>query len=263
MGERFTALLLGAAFAAWGAPCHAQAADDEYIEYTGVASARHAPRLLYAEHHLLVYRASRLSERLVLYTCPNGAPFARKKLSYGDMQAPDFFLEDTSNGMQEGLLTHGGERSMFFRANRFEAEKSAPLPQVAGLVVDAGFDEFIRAHWSALMNDAPLPLRFLVPSRLQVVSFSVQHLRSDNVDDKPAEVFRMNLTGLLGIVLPGIDVTYDAVQHVLVRYEGISDIRDKAGDNLQASIVFHLSERRGASADVFAAAEQATIKPCR
>ena len=270
MNGRFTALLLAATISAWSAPAwaaresasNAQAPDDEYVEYTGAASARHAQRLLYGEHHLLVYRAARLRERLVLYTCPNGAPFARKKVSYGDMQAPDFFFDDASNGMQEGVRTEGGGRSMFFRANRIEPEKSAPLPRVAELVVDAGFDEFIRGHWSALLNDAPLPLRFLILSRLQAVSFQVQHLRSDNVDDKPAEVFRLKLTGVLGVVLPAIDVTYDAVQHELVRYEGISDMRDRAGDNLQASIVFHLSERRTASAQVFAAAEQATIAPC-
>jgi len=282
MNTTFGALIAAAALAAalaWGpagaesagaapagaAPPSASSesqADVEYIEYTGNASARHAQSLLYGEHHFLVYRAGRLSERLVLYTCPSGTAFARKHVNYVASQAPDFVFDDASNGMQEGVRTQNGGRSVFFRPNRIEPEKSAPLPVVTELVVDAGFDELIRAQWSKLMTDAPLPLHFLVPSRLQALSFDVQHLRSDRVDGRPAEVFRLQLSGLLGLVLPGIEVTYDSAEHVLVRFEGISDLRDRSGDNFQASIVFHVSDRRPGSAQSFATAGQAPIAPC-
>jgi hypothetical protein len=211
---------------------------------------------------VLAYRAGRLSERLVLYTCPNGVAFARKKVTYVDSQVPDFFFADAANGMQEGIQLQRGERYVFFRANHTETEKSAPLPRVAGLVADAGFDEFIRAHWSALMNGSEVPLHFLVPSRLQAISFQVQHLRTDHVDGKPAEVFRLKLTGLLGFFLTGIDVTYDSAQHVLIRFDGISDVCDASGDNLQANIVFPLKDRRPSSAQAFADAENASIAPC-
>jgi hypothetical protein len=113
------------------------------------------------------------------------------------------------------------------------------------------------------MSGAELPLHFLVPSRLRAINFNVQHVRSDRVDGKAAEVFSLNLTGLLGWVVPAIDVTYDAAEHVLVRYEGISDLRDAHGDNLKASIVFHLSDRRPSSAQALARAGQASIAPCR
>jgi len=236
--------------------------DTEYVEYTGAASARHAQTLLYREHHVLAYRAGRLSERIVLYTCPNGSPFARKKVTYVDPQVPDFFFDDAATGMQEGIQPQGGERTVFFRANRMESAKSAPLPHVAALVADTGFDDFIRAHWSALMGGSEVPLHFLVPSRLQAMSFEVQYLHSDVVDGEPAEVFRLKLTGLLGFFLPGIDVTYDRAQQVLVRFDGISDVRDASGDNLQANIVFHLRDRRPSTAQTFATAEQASIAPC-
>jgi hypothetical protein len=255
---------VAAAFVVWAALApSAQAADDAYIEYTGAAAARRGENFLYGEHHVLLYRGGQLSERMVLYTCPNGAPFARKTVTYVDSQAPDFFFDDASNGVQEGIRSEGGERSVFFRASRLEPEKSAPLPHVAGLVADAGFDDFIQRNWHALMSGAELPLHFLVPSRLRAINFDVQHVRSDRVDGKPAEVFSLNLTGLLGWVVPGIDVTYDAAEHVLVRYEGISDLRDAHGDNLKASIVFHLSDRRPGSAQALATAGQASIAPCR
>jgi hypothetical protein len=65
------------------------------------------------------------------------------------------------------------------------------------------------------------------------------------------------------MLLPGIEVTYDSSEHALVRFEGISDLRDRSGDNFQTSIVFHVSDRRPGSAQSFSTAEQATIAPCR
>lgn len=240
----------------------ASAAADEYIEYSGAASAHHNPDFLYGERHLLLYRDGRLSERTVLYTCADGAPFARKWVSYLEPAAPDFYFVDASNGMLEGVRSQGAARSMFFRANNAAAEKSAPLPNTPELVVDAGFDAFIQAHWSELMRGSPVPLRFLVPSRLQVMDFEVQHLHADRFDGRPTEVFRMKLSGLLGLLFSGIDVAYGVSDHVLVHYEGLSDLRDPSGANLQANIVFHADQRRPSTPQAVAAAQAAPLAPC-
>ena len=65
---------------------------DAYVSYSGVARARGSNQFLYGEHHVLRYQAGRLAERVVLYTCRDGAPFARKTVSYVDPIAPDFTL---------------------------------------------------------------------------------------------------------------------------------------------------------------------------
>jgi hypothetical protein len=92
----------------------ARAAGDEYIEYSGTASARHSQDFLYREQHVLRYRGGRLVERTVLYACANGAAFARKRVTYVDDQAPDFVFNDASSGMQEGVLGEGAAGTMFF-----------------------------------------------------------------------------------------------------------------------------------------------------
>ena len=235
---------------------------DEYLEYTGTASARHKPDFLYGEHHIVRVSDGHLAERTVLYTCADGVAFARKKVSYVQATAPDFAFEDVSNGMQEGVRTEGTVRSMFFKANGADMQKSAPLPLTPGLVVDAGFDAFIQLHWDDLLRGSAVPLRFLVPSRLQVMNFEVEHLRADRFDDKPTEVFRMKLSGILGVLFSGIDVTYDAAEHRLVQYQGLSDLRDAAGDNLQANIVFHANERKASSAQALANAKSEPLAAC-
>ena len=152
---------------------------------------------------------------------------------------------------------------MYFKASHAVAEKSAPLPQPQDLVVDAGFDNFIPAHWSALMSGAPVALPFLVISRLQVMNFEVRHLRSDQFDGRATEVFRMKLSGVLGLLFAGIEVSYDSAEHRLVRYEGMTDVRDAAGENMQANIEFHIGDRRPTSREAMAAAQAAPLASCR
>jgi hypothetical protein len=246
-----------------GAAMSAPASDDQYVSYSGTATARHSAKFLYAEHHVLRFSEGRLAERVVLYTCRDGTPFARKTVSYVDAFAPDFLLEMSSTGMREGVRTVGNERSVFFRDDRREPEKESPLPPIRGLVADAGFDEFVRAHWHDLMSGQSQELHFLVPSRLEEIGFQAQHLRSDTVDGMSAEVFRLKLAGFWGWVLPGIDVAYGADDHILMRYDGLSDLRDASGDNFQTQINFPPNERSAASAAMMAEARQAKLAPCR
>ena len=236
---------------------------DRYLSYSGTATAPHGTEILYTEHHVLHYREGRLADRVVLYTCRDGRPFARKTAVYGDPLAPDFLLEDDSTGMREGVRTQAGQRRVFFRRVRVEPDKSGPLPSVEGLVVDTGFDEFIRAHWQRLMTGQGVEMHFLVPSRLESMGFQVQRLRADTLDGIPTEVFRLKLAGVLGWVLPGIDVSYSADDPVLMRYEGLSDLRDARGNNFPVSITFHTPDRRLGTEQESLTARQAVLAACQ
>ena len=218
---------------------------------------------MYTEKHFLVYRDSRLAERVVLYLCQDGTAFARKNVNYAELTAPDFALDDASNGMREGVRTEGRQRMVFFRAKGAEPEKDRALPPIEGLVADAGFDEFIRVQWSALMSGRAVALQFLVPSRLGTMSFAAQRLRSDTVNGVPAEVIRLKFHGVLGLALPSIDVTYCAADHVLLRYAGVSDLRNASGENYQALISFRPDARGEGGERGIVAARDAPLAACQ
>ena len=239
------------------------ASADTFLSYLGTASARHASTFLYGERHVLRYHEGRLSERVVLYTCNDGSAFARKMVSYVDPLVPDFLLEDAANGLRQGIRSEADGRTVFFRPDPADPEKSGPLARVPELVADAGFDEFVRANWLRLMNGQPLQIRFLVPSRLKDYAFLAQHLRSESVEGEPAEVFRLRLSGISGWFLSSIDVSYSAAEHVLLRYDGLSDLRDAAGDNFQTQIDFPLSVRKPSSEQAMRDARDTALKPCR
>jgi hypothetical protein len=239
---------------------------DGYIEYSGTAAAPRSMKYLYGERHVLRYSDGRLAERVVLYTCVNGAPFARKTARYASgfaaPYAPDFLLEDASTGLREGVRSVDDRRSVFFRSDRAAAERARPLPQNPELVADAGFDEFIRVHWQPLLEGKDLALHFLVPSRLGDLAFEVRHNSSGTIEGMPTEVFRLKLAGFLGWLMSPIEVSYDAGQHVLLRYDGLSDLRDAAGTNIPVQIIFRPSDRNPSDAAAMSMARQAPLAPC-
>lgn len=236
---------------------------ETYLAYSGTATVRHGSDFLYGERHVLHFRDGQLTERVVLYTCRNGAAFARKTVHYIDPLAPDFVLEDVSTGMREGLESRPSGRAVFFRADRADAERRHEIAVERGLVVDAGFDQFVRDEWDALMSGRTATMRFLVPSRLRDISFDVEHLRSDRFGDIPVEVFRLKLSGFWGWFLPGIDVDYSRADHVLVHYDGLSDLRDKSNANYQAEITFPLDDRKVADAQALHVLLETQLEACK
>jgi hypothetical protein len=243
-------------------PAHRSDAAD-YLAYSGTASSLRGSSFLYGEKHVLRLRDGRVTDRVVLYTCKDGSPFARKTVSYVEPFAPDFTLEDASNGMREGIRSSADGREVFFRGDGSAPEKTGALPQSPALVADAGFDEFVRAHWKSLVSGKPAGMDFVIPSRLDDLSFKVRHVGRDQTDGVPVEVFRLKLAGVLGWVLPGIDVSYSDADHTLTHYVGLSDLRDADNDNFKAEIDFPPAERRPATAEEFDAAHHARLTACR
>jgi len=186
-------------------------------------------RLLYREQHLVRREAGQPVARLVLYRCPDGTPFARKQVDYrGSPEAPAFRFEDARLGYGEGLRRRGDAGELWVRPGPGEAERSAPA-ELAGLVADAGFDEFIRRRWQPLLAGEAVPFEFAVPSRLERLDFRLRHLGSEAMDGGTAEVFRLRLGGWLGWLAPHIDVAYDRESRRLLRFEGLSNLREDDG----------------------------------
>ena len=239
------------------------AGGDQYVAYSGTAVAPITRKFLYGERHVLKLRQGRLTERVVLYTCSDGAPFARKTVNYVDPLAPNFLLEDVSNGMRQGVRNSGGARAVFYREDGAQPERIGSLPSVPGLVADSGFDEFVRANWQTLMSGKTLTMHFLVPSRLDDMSFRVAHARTDTEDGASVEVFRLKLSSVLGWIAPSIDVYYDSKERVLVRYVGLSDLRSATHVNFETEISFRPDDRRVSGEYEVNDARQARLVPCK
>ena len=209
---------------------HLLAADEVLRFEEGVARNPATSAEMYREQHWVRSQAGRPVERLVLYRCPDGRAFARKRVDYRSSSiSPAFAFEDRRSGHREGLR-RASTPTLFFLAPGAVAERLARVDK-AGFVADAGFDEFIRRHWVELTAGRTMPLEFALPSRLRSLPFSVRRQGTAMISGEKAWVFRLKLNGLLGLVAPSIDVSYGQASQRLLRFQGLSNLRDDAGKN--------------------------------
>lgn len=222
------------------------------ISLTGLASAEpirsargqaygNDGRLLFTQTHYW-YDDAGESRGFTLYTCPDGHAFAHRTSDYGmHPGTPDFALDIARTGYREGVRSEGAQRIVYVQRGADQPEQDAPLPAAEHAVIDDGFNAYAAAHWDALMAGQDVPIQYLVPSRHRYY-----HFRIVKVDDaNPRELrLRMQFDFWFGRFLPHVYVVYDIASRHLIRYEGISNIRDAEGDNVHVRIESPVSERR-------------------
>jgi len=211
--------------------------------YTGLAYARNGDQLLYREMHWH-YSADGVGQAVVLYECPEGAPFARKHLiEVPSASAPDFDFQDERDGYREGVHRVDGRREVYVQERRDAKVQRRALPPTAGGVIDAGFDTFVRANWSTLSTGTPLTIAFLVPSHFEFLSLKLSNATHTTLEQQPATKLHMGLSAWYGFAVPGFELTYDRAGQRLLRFEGIGTVRDAGGHNQDVRIVFPEADR--------------------
>jgi hypothetical protein len=210
----------------------------------GLAKDPESQRNLYKEQHWIRFNQQIPVERLVLYRCMDGTPFARKRVNYQPSpQAPAFEFTDVRKGFVEGLKYKQAKPVLWYRPPGTALEKNILLA-APNLVVDAGFNEFIRINWSQLRSGKALPVRFAVPTRLQAYKFNLKQIGESQFASVPAVSYQLKLAGILSLIADPIEVTYDKTSKRLMRFVGLSNLRNDAGQfDLMAQIDFPQAAR--------------------
>jgi len=202
--------------------------------YTGYAYATDRDVLLYVEEHRELWSAD-LLEHNVTYRDPEEGIIVEKEIDYTASEvAPSFVARDLRSGRIEGAEV--GARRL--ELTRGEGETRS-LRKPDDLVVDAGFNRFILRHWDALTAGKRLRLAFAAPALFRCIDFVVFAQRRLEIAGQSAYVFRMRTDSLLfRLFTEPIDVSYCAETKRLLAYEGLTNIRNDRGENLEARIVF-------------------------
>jgi hypothetical protein len=82
------------------------------------------------------------------------------------------------------------------------------------------------------------------------VQFRVRKTGETTIDGQAASVIRLSLASPLGWFLPDIDVTYRRSDRRLMRYRGVTNIRDGTGEVISAQIDFADADRSSAAVDL-------------
>jgi hypothetical protein len=241
------ALAVIALWIAWG---DAYGANIERM--VGRASDPRTGRFLYEERHW-IRTVSGQRTRVVVYHCPDGRAFARKRvLDTAIPGAPAFDFTDARDGYREGVDGQARQRRVYWRASASARARERTMEMGADTVIDAGFDEWVRHRWSALVAGNPVQARFLIPSRGVLVPVKVQRVGKPAGDTVR---FRLALDSWLDFVAPAVHIAYDPTTRRLRTFEGIGTIRSEGGDPLPVRIEFVPSEKNDASVRDYEQAE--------
>jgi hypothetical protein len=178
----------------------------------GNAYDRESGQYLYSEYHSCT--SSKL-ECLVDYRDPSGQLIASKKLNYSaGITQPTVVMKDYRTG--KDIIINSEYRE--------------------GLVVDAGFDNFVRGQWDVLTTGDTVKFLFLVagfdePLKMRV---SLDRSRSCNAKELCLE-FALD-SWLLRFLADPIDLVYSRDNRRLLRYQGLSNIRDENSESMIVDI---------------------------
>lgn len=217
---------------------HAALAAEERVR-VGRAFDADTGTLLYEERHVETLAGGEVIADEVRYVDAGGGAFASKHVDFRRKpDVPEFRFSDERTGHLEALRRlEDGAIEVRFRRALGEEEREARLDMPEAALADAGFDRFIESHWGELLDGKRLVRRFLVPSRLGFVDFRIRS--SDENNDPLGVSFTMEIdSALLRLVVPAITVTYDRETRRLLRYDGMSNLRDERGENHVVRIEF-------------------------
>lgn len=241
-------------------PAAINAADEAMrVQYVGIAYDRVDGTVLYREEHFVERAADGSGTRLVVYRCPEGSIYGRKSVRYRDANgAPDFEFEDARVPFTEAVTRTDDGRRAIAVDDRRRGAREGKVDSGDDLVVDAGFDDYVKRNWERLAAGEAVPMRFVIPAEVDAMAFTLTKKADVDVEGEPAMTFRLALGSWLRFVAPAIDVTYFVGARQLARFDGITNQRDGDNRNIAARIEFPLGQRMPLDA---AAREAAATAP--
>lgn len=194
--------------------------------------------LIYTETH--AYDAP---YHTVEYHDPKGALFATKLLDYRDSShAPAFEQINQLRGEVIRTQVDGSTLTLSYQASSDTKVDNATFPITNNLIVDAGFDQYVKANWQQLSEGKPLEIDYLVPSRASVVPFSVGAV--DCLARTPAQARCFAITPeawWLRMIVDPIIIAYDDTPRLL-RFTGRGNIANQDGAYQSVDIFYQYEE---------------------
>jgi hypothetical protein len=182
----------------------------------------------------------------VYYQSSDGVLIAHKALNYkSGRTTPSFFQTDTLNEGkvavnfdQKALVMSiidgdGTERNRQYKVSALE---KTPI------VIDAGFDVFIRDNWQTLLSGQILFFQFPLVSRFQLISLQVKKSLCE-YEANTDQCFTLEPSNWLFRMLASpIELGYDSTLRRLNRYRGLSNINKANGDDLVVDIKYQYGQ---------------------
>ncbi|MCX2979810.1 hypothetical protein EYC98_02910 [Halieaceae bacterium IMCC14734] len=112
---------------------------------------------------------------------------------------------------------------------RFDREVVIDAEAEAGLVIDAGFDNFIRNNWQVLESSRKIRFNFLIPGRDSPLKMEAHQAVPEDCEANTLCLVVALDNWLLAAITDPILLTYSRDNRRLLRYRGISNLASNDG----------------------------------
>lgn len=205
-------------------------------EVTGTAYLSGSKQLVYRETHF--YSADRLTHR-VEYRDSQGEWLAEKTIDYRTgLTTPEF--EITHIPMKQRRKIYWSQGNITVTSQILEADKQsvAQIRPRYPLVIDAGFDTFIRKHWNTLTQGNSFEFYFPLPQRAKLIRLKVRQIPC-SIPAIERHCFQLlPANAFLRLITEPVELGYRLLDRRLIHYRGLSNIEDKHGEDLHVDIFY-------------------------
>lgn len=183
----------------------------------------------YIEHHQHLADGS----RRVDYYSPSMDLLAFKRLTYpGLPQHPQISQKDLQEDVQVEVTQAEGMLTM--RRTTSDSTDTSSFPLSDSMVVDAGFDQYIRTHWEQLLGADEVQIDFAVAGMGRLLPVNV---KLDKVLDGKTWFSIEPANWFIRALVPEIFVGYDS-QRRLSAYRGVGGVKRQSGDSKIVTVKF-------------------------
>lgn len=208
-----------------------------FSKIVGSAYSLKTGDLLYRETHQMLDDNSHKVE----YSEPDGRVFANKTLDFSQSRiTPSFSQVNERNGETIDVKQVKDRLEVNYVENRTAQSEVGSIPLVAGIVVDAGFDGFVKQYWDTLKTGKQMDIEYLVPSQQTTFSFRVAKAECLDGTQDGAMCFALSpISWFVKMAVDPIVVAYDPLDKRLLRFTGRANICDENGKYQSVDIQYH------------------------
>lgn len=202
----------------------AVASESTAVHVVGEARDLKSDKLLYTEEHVIDG-----TSHTVNYKDLSGEVFAEKTLSYDQgFFTPVYRLYDKRFSRESGSLWRNN-KWFVYRVEKDGSRDELKMKKNSGLVIDAGFNGFIRAHFDEFNTEADMDFQFGLPDPLLQLSMHMRRVPCSDkhlhVDDEKLLCLRARTTNIIyRLFLVDIYVVYSRDTHYLMSFQGPSNL---------------------------------------
>lgn len=194
--------------------------------------------LLYTETHCRI--DSRSSE--VFYQSGDGELIAHKTLDYRSGSYTPSFVQHNLQSNEKVKVSFDEDSVLMSMTgpddNEQKEEHSVTDTVRKPVVIDAGFDQFVRRNWDELVSGRSMTFQFPLASRSTMISLQIAP-STCQYETETDQCFTLEAASWLFRVLSSpIELGYDAQLVRLNRFRGLSNINDENGNGLIVDIKY-------------------------